>query len=320
MSPLRRPVVAVHVRRLRWVVGFVAALVSSIAAAQASGPVERRLEERANELLTVMGFGLTPDVTAGSLSISDTASGDPRVQSATLGGGFTISKSLPLYLEGTAGYARYDPAFVASDGQVERTVPTRWNSLSVTGGVGWDFPIARDLVLRPILNVSYGRVTTDAAIGATIADVELQRLQDARFEAVGAGGSLMLDYERYRPEGDLDAELRYTNIFLRTSGDLSDAVESRSIARSLNLWTRWRAPTGIVLLDRPLRYVLEFAHTRYGGDLEGALGFDYLSSIGLGMELDVSKYERWVSRVRLVARYRFGPNVQGTSVGLAVSF
>lgn len=38
------------------------------------------------------------------------------------------------------------------------------------------------------------------------------------------------------------------------------------------------------------------------------------------MELDVSKYERWVTRVRLVARYRFGPNVQGTSIGFAVSF
>ena len=320
MSPADRPVVPAGTRRALVAVGLVYALAPAPAAAQPSGPVDRRLEERANELLTLMGFGLTPDVTAGSLSISDTGGGDPRVQSATLGGGFTVSRSWPLYLEGTAAYARYDPAFVVSDGRVERTVPTRWNSLSVTAGVGWDFPIARDLVLRPILNASYGRVTTDAAIGAAIADVELERLQSGRFEAVGAGGSLMLDYERYRPEGDLDAELRYTNIFLRTSGDLSGVVEGRSIARSLNLWTRWRAPTGVVLLDRPLRYVVEFAHTRYGGDLEGALGFDYLSSIGLGMELDVSRYERWVTRVRLVARYRFGPNVQGTSVGLAVSF
>ncbi len=320
MSQAVRPVVLAHARRMLIVVGLVAALAPSLAAAQASGAIDRRLQERANEVLTLMGFGLTPDVTAGSLSISDTSSGDPRVQSATLGGGFTVSRSLPLYLEGTVAYARYDPAFLATDGQVERTVPTRWNMLSVTAGVGWDVPIAPELVLRPILNASYGHVTTDAAIGAAIADVDLQRLEKGRIDAVGYGGSLMLDYERYRPEGDLDAELRYTNIFLRNTGTLADAVDSRSIARSLNLWTRWRAPTGVVLLDRPLRYVLEFAHTRYGGDLEGALGFDYLSSIGLGMELDVSKYERWVTRVRLVARYRFGPNVQGTSIGFAVSF
>jgi hypothetical protein len=300
---------------------FVAALAPAPADAQTSGIPEARLQERANALLTLMGFGLTPDVTTGSLSISDNATGDPRVQSTSLGGGFTVSRSLPLYLEGTAGYARYDPAFLFSDGQAERTIPTRWNSLSVTAGVGWDVPVAPDLVFRPILNASYGRVTTDAQIGAAIiTDGELAALQDGRTEAVGLGGSLMLDYERYRPEGDLDAELRYTNIFQRNSGSLSDAVDSRSIARSLNLWTRWRAPTGLVLLERPLRYVLEFAHTRYGGDLEGALGFDYLSSVGAGLELDVGKYERWVSRVRMVARYRFGPNVQGVSVGLAVSF
>ncbi|MCA3179437.1 MAG: hypothetical protein O9345_05215 [Burkholderiaceae bacterium] len=169
-------------------VGLLFALVPSIAAAQALGTIDRRLEQRASQLLNLMGFGLTPDVTAGSLSISD--------------------------------------------GQVERTVPTRWNSLSVTGGgVGWDFPIARDLVLRPILNVSYGRVTTDVAIGAAIADVELQRLQNARFEAVGAGGALMRDYERYRPEGDLDAALRHTNIFLRTSSP-TRATGALSKARS----------------------------------------------------------------------------------------
>lgn len=320
MSPAGRPAVAARTRCALLAVALASALASAPAAAQPSVPVDRRLQERADEILTLMGFGLTPDITTGSLSISDAGSGDPRVQSTSLGGGFTVSRSFPLYLEGTAAYARYDPAFLVSDGRVERTVPTRWNTLSLTAGVGWDVPIARDLVLRPMLNASYGRVTTDAAIGAEIADIELQRLQDARYEAVGFGGSLVLDYERYRPEGELDAELRYTNIFLRTSGDLSDVVESRSIARSLNLWVRWRAPTGIVLLDRPLRYVLEFAHTRYGGDLEGALGFDYLSSIGLGVELDTSRYERWVTRVRLVARYKFGPNVQGTSVGLAISF
>lgn len=311
--PWRRPVA----------VSLLIALVSIVpapAAAQTTGVIGGRLQERANALLTVMGFGLTPDVTTGSLGISDTTSGDPRIQSTTLGGGFTLSRDLPLYLEGTAAYSRYDPTFVVTDGQVERTIPTRWNSLSVTAGVGWDFPVARELVLRPILNASYGRVASDAQIGAEIADVDVQFLANGHMDAVGLGASLMLDYERNRPEGDFDAELRYTNIYLRTTGDASAAVEGSSIARSLNLWTRWRAPTGIVLLERPLRYVLEFAHTSYYGDLDGALGFDWLGSVGAGLELDTSKYERWVTRVRLVARYRFGPNVRGTSIGLAVSF
>jgi hypothetical protein len=298
----------------------VTALASTPAVAQTSGLAQARLQERVNAQLTLMGFSLTPDVTIGSLAISDTTTGDPRVQSTTLGGGFTVSAGLPLYLEGTLGYSRYDPSFVVTDGQVERLVPTRWNLLSVTAGVGWDFPLTRELVLRPIVNASYGRVTTDAAIGAAIADAELQSLQDGRMEAVGFGGSLMLDYERLRPEGDFDAELRYTSIRLRNSGDFAGPTATESLAQSVNLWTRWRAPTGIVLLDRPLRYVLEFAHTRYFGDLEGALGFDHLSSVGGGVELDTGKFDSWVTRVRLVARYRFGPGVRGTSVGLSVSF
>lgn len=289
-------------------------------AAQASAVAPGRLQERADALLGIMGFGLTPDVTTGSLYISDSASGDPRIQITTLGGGFTVSRDLPLYLEGTAGYARYDPAFVFSDGTVERTIPTRWNALSVTAGIGWDILIAPELVLRPILNATYGRVTSDAQLGATISDVELRRLENGRMESIGLGGSLMLDYERYRPQGDFDAELRYTHIGLRASGSLSDVSAADSTARSLNLWTRWRAPTGAVLLERPLRYVLEFAHTHYFGDLDGALGFDYLNSVGLGLEVDTGKYESWITRVRLVARYRFGPNVRGASIGFAVSF
>jgi hypothetical protein len=134
----------------------------------------------------------------------------------------------------------------------KRSIPTRWNSLSVTAGVGWDVPVAPDLVLRPILNASYGRVTSDAQIGAAIADVDVQCLENGRMAAVGFGGWLMLDHERHCPEGDLDAELRH---------------------------------------------VLELAHTRHFGDLESAPGFDYLSSVGVGLELDTSKHERWVTRL-----------------------
>ena len=37
-------------------------------------------------------------------------------------------------------------------------VPFRWNSLSVSGGVGWDFFITPELKLRPIFNFALGQV------------------------------------------------------------------------------------------------------------------------------------------------------------------
>jgi hypothetical protein len=43
-------------------------------------------------------------------------------------------------------------------------------------------------------------------------------------------------------------------------------------------------------------------------------------SIGFGLELDSSALDRWATRWRMVARYKFGPDAQGWALGLAISF
>jgi hypothetical protein len=277
-----------------------------------------------NGVLALMGYMLTPDVTTGSLSISNTPTGNPDIAMTTIGGGFTMSKEYPLYLEGTAGYSHYDPTFIASDGQDERPIPTELTAVSVTGGIGWDFPVAKDLVLRPLFNFSYGHVENDASLagrfpvfqkGATV-----DSLEHAKLDAYGLGGSVILDYEYYRPEHEIDAELRYTNIILQSFGGTSTSAQGSADAQSMSLWTRWRAPTGITMLERPLRYVLEYAHTTFLGDLDGVLGFNHLNSVGTGLELDSSKYDMIVTRTRLMARYKFGESMRGWSIGLAISF
>ncbi|HEX4986080.1 MAG TPA: hypothetical protein VFV71_08435 [Burkholderiales bacterium] len=282
------------------------------------------LQKRANGVLALMGYMLTPDVTTGSLAITDGTTDNPGLSMTSLGGGFTISRDLPLYLEGTAAYARYDPTFVASNGADERAFPAKWNSVSGTAGIGWDFRIAGEWVLRPMFNFSLGHVESDLSIATDVVERRTNRdidfLDNGQLDAVGVGGSLMLDYEHYRPEGEIDLELRYTDISLHSFGDTSDAVSGQADARSAAAWARWRAPTGIDLLERPLRYVLEFAHTQFFGDLRGALGFDWLTSVGAGLELDSGKYDMIVTRTRLLVRYKFGDNVEGWSVGLAVSF
>jgi hypothetical protein len=170
----------------------------------------------------------------------------------------------------------------------------KWNSLSLTGGVGWDFPLTTELKLRPIFNFSFGRVSSDSALAGRLLenkfDVDLDFLSSGRLKAYGLGGSLMLEYERYRPENEIDVELRYTNIHLQ-SYDSPTAVEGSADAQSINLWTRWRAPTGMEMLQRPLRYVLEYTRTTFLGDLDGVLGFNHLNTFGLGLELDSSAYD-----------------------------
>lgn len=291
---------------------------------QAHALTGENLKQRADAVLGLMSFTLTPDVTTGSLSLSNAPTDNPDVATTTLGGGFTLSQDFPLYLEGTAGYSRYDPTFLASDGQAERPIPTKWNSLSLTGGIGWDFPVASELKFRPIFNFSLGQVVSDSAVAGSVlerkADVDLNFLHHGTLEVYGLGGSLMLDYEHYRQEHEIDVELRYTNIQLKSFSDAPAAVQGTSDAQSVSLWSRWRAPTGFTALQKPVRYVLEAARTEYLADMRGALGFNALNSLGVGLELDSSAHDIIVTRTRLLFRYQFGDHVEGTSVGLAVSF
>ena len=304
--------------------GASCALAPALALGQTFEPIGVDVEKVVNGVVGMMGYMLTPDVTTGSLSFSNEPTGNPDLAMSSLGGGFTMSKTFPLYLEGTVGYSRYDPTFVMSNGQEERSIPVKWNTLTVTGGVGWDFPVAEELVFRPIFNFSYGHVESDASLAGRFVESEtgvaLEFLENGQLDAYGLGVSLVLDYERYRPENEIDVELRYTDIYLQSYGGTSTAVQGSADARSMNLWTRWRAPTGITMLERPVRYVLEYAHTAFFGDLDGALGFNHLNSVGAGLELDSSKYDIIVTRTRLVARYKFGENVRGWSVGFAISF
>ncbi|WP_250479154.1 hypothetical protein [Caballeronia sp. AAUFL_F1_KS47] len=304
-------------------------LAAAPCAALAQGAPDRavvgaNLKQYANSVLAIMSYTAVPDVTTSSLSINSGTTGNPGFGQTQLGGGFTLSNSFPLYLEGTLAYSRYDPTFIATDGDQQRAVPAKWNTFSTTVGVGWDFPITSELKFRPIINGMIGRVASDARIAQTVfnhvANTNLQFLEDGALNAYGVGGSLMLDLEHYREHYEVDVELRATDIYLRSFGSSSEAVQGSATAQQFSLWARWRAPTGFAALDRPVRYVLETAYSHYFGDSAGVLGFNDLTSLGVGLELDSSKYPVVITRTRAMVRYVFGHNVHGVSFGLAVSF
>ncbi|MCT4712199.1 autotransporter domain-containing protein [Enterobacteriaceae bacterium H11S18] len=289
-----------------------------------------RIKQRADAVLTLMSYMVFPDVTASDLNIGSGTGETNELTMTQFGGGATMSDAFPVYLEGALGYSRYDPQFVISNGAETRRIPTRWNSLTATGGIGWDFHLYRDsrggnLVLRPIANVMLGTMASDIRIGAwaikrrTNADYDF--LNGGRLNAWGLGGSLMLDYELISKPQDIDIELRYSSMNLQTFANTSRAVDGHAEAQNLGIYLRRRAPiSDWTLLQSPVRYVLEGAHTEYLGDQRGRLGFDSLSSVGLGLELDSSKYPVFITRTRLVARYMFGNNTSGYGVGLAMSF
>jgi len=295
----------------------------SLSFAQAAGVLDSYLKTRANAFLTVNGLSLTPDVTTGSISISDTKAQNPNLQMTSLGGGGTLSPDFPLYVEGTLALNRYDPSFINSGGGVLQLIPVRWNSISGTGGIGWDFPITEKLKIRPMANLSLGHVESDLSLLSRLIQYkfgkDLDFLDGGRLNSYGLGGSLMLDYEDYRPEEEIDIELRYTNINL-TSFDSNSVVWGNMDTQSISLWARRRVPLGYQLLGMPFRSVTEFAHNEFLGDMRGALGFNSLTSLGAGLELDIEQNAIFFTRLRMMLRYVFGENVQGWSLGFAASF
>jgi hypothetical protein len=312
---------------------LLAALAPLPAAAQGDGRVITgipgySLQQVANGVMGLLGYNVIPDTTASSLSISRGSQDDTGLQTTQFGLGFTVDPDFPLYLEGFLGYSRYDPRFVFSEGEKKSVLPTRWNNVSGTIGVGWDFPIIEGLVFRPILNASLGHVETDVSLIGRLLELKLNRdlafLDRGRMNAYGLGGSLMLDLNIPRPGYEVDLELRYTDIRLSTFGDTSSLVRGESEAKTFNVWGRVRWPMDAEMFGRPLRWVVDLSHSRFLGD-QAALGFDHLTKVGGGIEMNVGRYELGVwdfnmQSIRIVARYLFGQNVSGASVGLAVSF
>lgn len=302
-----------------------AALLLGSAATQGA-PLELRggdVEDAINGVLTLMSYSMTLDLASSSLSISDRDTGNPALQMTQLGGGATMSDEIPLYLEGSVAYSRYDPKFVASDGVETRTLPTKWTSVTAAGGIGWDFPLNDEWVIRPIGNIALGYMTSDLNSARLYLnytyDRDIEFLDDGHMAALGLGGALMLDWERVRPDYEVDLELRYSYMDLQNIGG-TNAIDGHVSSETLNLWSRYRAPTGLTVLKRPLRYVLEYSHSEYIGDQRGALGFDRLSTVGAGVEFDSSAYEVFVTRTRLLLRHMYGNGVSGLALSLAVSF
>ncbi len=232
---------------LSWLRGLALALLALPAGAQTLKLGKDDLQKRANGVLALMSFSIVPDITTSALNIGSggaSTSGSTDFYMTQLGGGDTLSKSVPIYLEGVLAGSRYDPVFIATQGAETRRIPTKWNSISATGGVGWDFKLTDELKLRPIFNVALGNVTSDLRAASwyvgqkTGHDIDF--LDRGSLNAYGLGGSLMLDYEHYRPGYEVDVELRYSDIRLR-SFDSSAAVRGQATAQSANLWMRYRA-------------------------------------------------------------------------------
>ncbi|PWS36413.1 hypothetical protein DFH01_14735 [Falsiroseomonas bella] len=294
------------------------------------------LRARPGGVLGLMGYSMVPDGSANAVQVDrSTVSGgsddgaDTTLTLSQFGFGFTWSEAFPLFTEIYGGYARYDPRAVFSGTGTRRT-PLRWNNFTTTVGIGYDIRIAENLWLRPIVNFAGGYAAGDASLFAQFikyrTDLDIAALTDRHVNVWGVGGALMLAYYDYRPERDIDVELRYTQLRLETFGDTLPAATGSSTAETIGLWARYRWPTGREVFGRPLRWVLDGSATSYLGDQREAIGFAWSAKFGGGIEFDTGRWELGamginLNRVRLIGRYFIGDdNITGYSIGIGMSF
>ncbi len=75
-----------------------------------------KVRQLADAVLGMMSCKVAPDMTTGSLSIDNGSTANADLFLSQRGGGFTWSLEVPLYLEGNAACARFDPVFIVNDG------------------------------------------------------------------------------------------------------------------------------------------------------------------------------------------------------------
>lgn len=286
--------------------------------------VGRAVEEQASEALALFGLIAVPNDAASSISL-DGAAGATDLLSVQTGGGFRVSDDLPLYLEGFAGYQRYDPVFVFSNGTDSANVRVRWNAVALTGGAGWEFDITENFTIRPMVHLSFGRIISDAELGLRF--IGNQRGRDVGFllngglTAAGYGASIGALYERISDEYEFEVTGRITQMQIETVGSSSD-VDASADATVASFWTRYREPIeGWRAFGSPVRWVVDGSVGFYGGGPTEFPGLEWLAGIGAGLELDVSKTRTiFTSRARLMGRYYFGNDYRGWGLGVALSF
>ncbi|MEM9046213.1 MAG: autotransporter outer membrane beta-barrel domain-containing protein [Pseudomonadota bacterium] len=283
------------------------------------------LRRNAEQALSVYGITAVPTETASTLVLDSDAAEVNEFRAAQLGGGFALSESFPLYLEGFIGFNRYDPVLLLSEGEDTSELPLRWTTVAATGGVGWQFALTDHLSLLPLAHLSIGRIQTDTSIGAQIIanqlDLDTSFIDGGGLTVGGVGGSLSLVYnQRWENDYEADFTLRHTHLHLRPIGDDRDIVASAD-AITTAFWSRLRIPTGLSLFNRPIRFVTEASGSYLPGDQGRALATSWLLQGGFGGEIDFSEtFVPLITTTRLVMRYTRGERLEGFSIGLAASF
>lgn len=272
--------------------------------------------------LAALGLAVAPPAYNALVFLERELPDDYGFISGQLGAWGTPLEGSQFYAEGFASFQYYTPDFAFQGAPQNVDQEVKWTSVATTVGAGWQFNLTDNLVFRPIANLSAGYVFSNSEVPVAGEPTEIvDFIAGNGVEALGFGGSLMLDYNQmfgvYQVEGRVrHSRMRQTAVgVLEDPGTDADTIVTSAIARL-------RQPIrGVTLAGRPVRSVSEATFASYDGDTGEILGLPWIARVGTGLEFETGLTRRYAPvRVRTMVRYVFGDDFDGIGFGAGLIF
>jgi hypothetical protein len=313
--------------------GVVASLTMAGAAQAQSLRDALRDQARAGDFASAFQalsiFGGTPGISAATYNGSeiDLSSYKLPVSQTFAPFGSGPLASVAPYAELTISYlnARQN-AYLGDSPNTPHYANLRFNTFTGLAGVGLDIPLGSLTVVRPILLAGYARIDSDTHFQGPNAAVFQAAtrgiLSDVQIDSILLGGGLMLEHTReLGPESSLTANLRYNQITDINYSASDRSLESTNRFSASTVRVEARGPTGLMMLNYPLRWIAFTGGTWMMGRHRNALGFNTFAELGGGIELaDRDLLRGVVEGVSLRGSALVGERVTGWSLGLSLSF
>jgi hypothetical protein len=274
----------------------------------------------------MIGLATAPDIAAAHYNIEASES-NPGIDVFRLpyqARWLTLAPGSDLYWKVAAGYFRLrDNLPFAPTPSATGVVESRWTAYSASAGVLAKIQIGQGFTFEPAVDMAIARLENDASYSgaATILPPLFDGLLfNWQTNAWIATPSLALAWEHALDEAKVHVRGHVARSWI---GSFDESGSLPSFNEAVNVYSirgDYAWPAGLDVAGRPLSWVAIAGFAGFFGANRDSLGFTSVTELGGGFELPTLSDDPRSQRVRLAARYLFGPNVHGWGVGLSLPF
>lgn len=310
--------------------GLALALLAAGAASAQVPPVDVRSLVNGARLGTgyaqLVGLAATPDIAAASYEIDSNAN-QPKVDVFRLpyqAKWMALSPDADLYWRVAGGYLRFKDDFnVSLPASGTGTIGSTWTAYSASSGLLAKIRLGNGFTLEPALDVGVARLENSASYdgaAAALKPVLSGLLFDWQTDAWLITPSVALQWATTFGEARTTVRGHVARSWISSFSESDPAQSFNETANIYSIRADYARPTGFIVADRALNWVVYGGYAGFFGANSDALGFTSVAEIGGGFEVPFATDRPNGERVRLAAGYLFGPDVKGWTVGLSLQY